>query len=174
MTTPPGFLRPLRHSDRAEALAAHAELAAEGFDFLLGYDDGDDWDGYLELLAAQERGERLPRGSVPHTFRVADDGGTLVGRVSIRHELNAYLAAIGGHIGYAVRPGARRRGHAGRILREALEVAAGLGIPAALLTCDEDNVGSVRTIEAAGGVFEDAIELVPGVAKRRYWVETRP
>ena len=41
------------------------------------------------------------------------------------------------------------------------------GIDPALVTCDDDNVGSVRVIEAAGGVLED----VRGV-KRRYWVPT--
>ena len=43
----------------------------------------------------------------------------------------------------------------------------GLGIDPALVTCDEDNTGSIRVIEAAGGVLED----VRGV-KRRYWVPT--
>jgi len=35
------------------------------------------------------------------------------------------------------------------------------------VTCDDDNVASVRVIEACGGVLED----VRGV-KRRYWVPT--
>ena len=36
-----------------------------------------------------------------------------------------------------------------------------------LLTCDEDNVGSRRTIENAGGVYEDTRK-----GKRRYWIAT--
>ena len=36
-----------------------------------------------------------------------------------------------------------------------------------LVTCDVDNVGSRRVIEANGGVLED----VRG-AKRRYWIPT--
>jgi predicted acetyltransferase len=47
---------------------------------------------------------------VPSTFLVAEVGGALVARTSIRHELNEHLAALGGHIGYGVRPGHRRRG----------------------------------------------------------------
>lgn len=37
---------------------------------------------------------------------------------------------------------------------------------------DDDNLGSIRTIEASGGVLED-VRWFPGaaVAKRRYWVE---
>lgn len=165
-------LRPPRPGDRDEALAAHAELAAEGFDFLLGYDDGMAWGEYLELLAAQERGARLPRRLVPHTFLLAESGGRVVGRVSVRHELNAALSAIGGHIGYAVRPADRRRGHARAILRGALEAAAGFGIAEALVTCDEGNAGSVRTIEGAGGVLEDSVELAPGFRTLRYWIPT--
>ena len=53
------------------------------------------------------------------------------------------------------------------MLKAALPWALGLGIDPALVTCDEDNAGSVGVIEAAGGVLED----VRGI-KRRYWVPT--
>lgn len=53
------------------------------------------------------------------------------------------------------------------MLRAALPWALELGIDPALVTCDDDNVGSIRVIEAAGGELED----VRG-DKRRYWVAT--
>jgi predicted acetyltransferase len=34
-----------------------------------------------------------------------------------------------------------------------------------LVTCDEDNVGSRRTIEGNGGRYEDSRQ-----GKRRYWI----
>jgi len=71
---------------------------------------------------------------VPATFLLARVGGDLVGRVSIRHELNDFLAEFGGHIGYAVRPQFRRRGHATEILRQALVVARGEGVERVLVT----------------------------------------
>jgi predicted acetyltransferase len=41
-----------------------------------------------------------------------------------------------------------------------------------LVTCDDDNVGSIRTIENNGGVLEN---VVTGpdleVPKRRYWID---
>lgn len=83
------------------------------------------------------------------------------------HRLNDLLLDVGGHIGYDVRPSARRRGHATAMLRGALPWANGLGIDRVLVTCDDDNVGSIRVIEAAGGELEDVRE-----AKRRYWVPT--
>jgi predicted acetyltransferase len=60
---------------------------------------------------------------VPATFLVAEVDRALVGRVSIRHELNAFLADVGGHIGYGVRPRYRGRGFATEILRQALVIA---------------------------------------------------
>jgi len=62
---------------------------------------------------------------------------------------------MGGHIGYDVRPSARRRGHATAMLRMGLIVARGLGIKRALVTCDVGNVGSRAVIERSGGVLED-------------------
>lgn len=53
------------------------------------------------------------------------------------------------------------------MLRAVLPLARDLGIDAALLTCDADNLASRRTIERNGGVLED----VRG-QKQRYWVPT--
>lgn len=98
--------------------------------------------------------------------------GKIVGRVSLRHELNDFLLREGGHIGYGVVPSERRKGYAKEILRQTLELASRLGIKRVLLTCDDNNEGSSRTIEAHAGKLENKI-LEPGmsVAKRRYWID---
>ena len=166
------MLRRLGAGDEEQALAAHAELSAEGFDFLLDYDVGQDFAGYLAGLEAAERGENLAPGRVPSTFLVAEVDELLVGRVSLRHELTPMLATIGGHIGFGVRPGFRGRGYAGVLLAGALGRAAELGIDQVLVTCDETNHASAAVIERAGGIHEDTVELLPGHSKRRYWVGT--
>ncbi len=108
---------------------------------------------------------------MPATFLVAVAEGQIVGRVSIRHVLNAYLAEVGGHIGYGVRPGFRRRGYATAMLRQSLAVASSIGL--VLVICDDDNVGSAKVIENCGGVLENIAAGRDGsVPKRRYWVET--
>lgn len=106
-----------------------------------------------------------PAGFVPCTELWMTDGDEYLGRISIRHQLTDLLFTWGGHIGYAVRPSARRRGYATAALRTVLPLCAELGIDPVLVTCDPDNVGSRRTIEVNGGVYEDTRE-----GKRRYWV----
>ncbi len=108
---------------------------------------------------------------MPATFLVADVGGQIVGRTSIRHELNEFLAREGGHIGYGVVAQHRRRGYATEILHHSLIVARAVGIDRVLVTCDEGNVGSATVIERCGGVFESLVETDGGPAKRRYWID---
>lgn len=62
-------------------------------------------------------------------------------------------ANVLGHIGYAVVPWKRRRGHATRALAQLLPVARQEGLPYVDLTTDPGNVASQRVIEANGGVL---------------------
>ena len=106
-------------------------------------------------------------GHVPCTYLWIVEGSTFLGSLAIRHELNDFLLNEGGHIGYSVRPSARRHGHAAKALADALPIARELGIQRVLLTCDEDNAGSRATIEKNGGSYEDTRN-----GKRRYWIDT--
>jgi predicted acetyltransferase len=121
---------------------------------------------YVAALRAQALEDTpRPTGFVPSTtlWWVEDD--RYLGRLAIRHRLTPNLLELGGHIGYDVRPSARRRGHATAMLRAALPVTRALGIDSALVTCDVTNVASRRVIEANGGVFDDRRGT-----KLRFWV----
>lgn len=124
-----------------------------------------------ELLA--DTTAELPEGAVRNDLYWICDDGEVIGFLSFRHELNAFLREIGGHIGYAVRASRRRQGYAAAALRLGLDRAREIGLERVLITCDDDNVASYRTIEGVGGVLQD-VRLLPehgDVALRRYWVE---
>ena len=117
------------------------------------------------LAGLREPDAPRPENYVPSTVRWMADGDEYLGQISVRHELTELLLTWGGHIGYSVRPSARRRGIATAALRMILPTCAELGIDPVLVTCDPDNVGSRRAIERNGGVYEDTRS-----GKRRYWV----
>ncbi|WP_327633567.1 GNAT family N-acetyltransferase [Kribbella sp. NBC_00482] len=98
------------------------------------------------------------------------EDGVYLGAISLRHALNEKLLEGGGHIGYGVRPSARGRGLATWALGAVLDQARVRGMDRVLITCDDDNVASARTIERNGGVLEDVRDTWLG-RTRRYWIE---
>ena len=100
-----------------------------------------------------------------------------LGAIQLRHRLNPFLAELGGHIGFGIRPSARRQGLAGFALGGVLPQARGLGLTRVLLVCHESNIGSARSIERNGGVLErvrqpDDYARGHGFDQplRRYWI----
>lgn len=167
---------------RQSFLAAMAEFRAEGRgdpaddtmngseirEFGHRWSMPDGFRAYVDWLVSQALTDTpRPDGYVPSTtlWWVRDD--RYLGRVAIRHRLTPQLCEVGGHIGYDVRPSARRRGHATAMLRGALPVARELGIESALVTCDVDNLASRKVIERNGGVQADRRG-----DKLRFWVPT--
>ncbi len=164
-------LRGLRTSDEAVFAAAHAQLAAEGYDFGHHYRPGMQWADYLRAVSDHAIGRNLPERFVPSTFLLAEVDGVVVGRTSIRHELNEFLNNFGGHIGYAVLPEHRRKGYATEILRQSVGIANAMGIEKVLVTCDDNNLGSIKTIENGGGVLDNVVAMPPNnTPRRRYWI----
>jgi predicted acetyltransferase len=176
----PMLLRPTA-AVRESFLAALDEFRAEGrlgehdrtglaFETRDLAPDADDaaFDAHAAMLRNRSNEEApRPEGWVPDTLLWYVDGSEWIGRLDIRHRLTPFLLEAGGHIGYDVRPSMRRRGYATAMLREALPIAADLGIDPALITCRFDNVGSRKVIEANGGVFEDQRGDI-----LRFWIPT--
>lgn len=120
--------------------------------------------GWLEEAAADFAGFVARRRAVrelwgvPVTERWFVDGTDYLGTVIVRHRLTPALERVGGHIGYHVVPGHRRRGHATQMLAQAKLVCRELGLWEVLVTCAEDNLGSRRVIEANGGVLDRIVD----------------
>ena len=124
---------------------------------------------FVRMVDDQRHGRAIDVNWVESTWLIADVDEVVVGRASIRFELNDHLLNEGGHIGYAVRPGHRRLGYATEILRQSLIVARAGGVQQVLVTCDDHNIGSATVIESNGGVLENIVDI-DGVALRRYWI----
>ena len=135
---------------------------------------------YLKKIKQDEAVINLPIGRVPQTIywlmqKQADGQLIWIGRVAIRHQLNDHLRTIGGHVGYVIRPSTRRQGYGVQLLALTLEKIRqsqpALDTPQALLTCDEDNLGSKRIIEKNGGVLSASTQQKPPLARKLlYWV----
>ncbi len=117
---------------------------------------------------------KIDAGRVPSSHFWLIDAGQYVGELNIRPEMNEELAKWGGNIGYEIRPSKRRQGLGKRILELGLLLAPSFGLKRVLLTCDADNVASLKIIEHNGGKFENEIEgELRGkfTHRRRYWIE---
>ncbi len=100
--------------------------------------------------------------------------GRIVGMIDLRRRFNDFLAEYAGNIGYSVRPDERRKGYAAWMLAHVLLETAKIGLNRVLVTCEEDNEGSRRTIEKNGGVYERSTYLESeNVMLRRYWIEVK-
>jgi predicted acetyltransferase len=130
----------------------------------------EDW---LEKLRAYSSEETVPEGKVPATqFLSVNEENRVVGMLDLRHRLNEFLMQRGGHIGYSVHPDFRRQGIATRQLALGLEEAKKRGLTRVLITCDQDNIGSARTIQKNGGVLENEVfDPYDKTLVQRYWVE---
>ncbi len=169
------ILRSLKQNDEDAFIEAlNSWDSSSGFLFAQGFEVGMNFSDYIELLEANKKGQRLPQGYVPASIFCAFVGTEIVGRLAVRHELNDFLLKVGGHIGYGVVPKFRKMGYAKQMLSLAIPIAEALGIKQALVTCDDDNIASVKTIEGCGGILENKLDLGAGKAlKRRYWIDTK-
>jgi len=135
----------------------------------------DDFDAFVARLEAHARGEDVEGFVANTTFWLVRDDVEVVAVSNLRHALTDALRREGGHIGYGVRPTARRRGFATEILGRTLEHARTLGISEALLTCGDWNAASIGVILRRGGRYLSE-EWIPERSEvvRRYLVDTTP
>jgi predicted acetyltransferase len=129
---------------------------------------------YQELLKRVELDELNlidPKTRVPaSTYMLIDQSNEIYGFINIRHRLNDDLLLYNGNIGYGIKPSKRLQGYGKLILKLGLEKAKELGLHKVLITCNEENIASRKTIEANHGVLENKIFKTDGYILR-YWID---
>ncbi len=106
------------------------------------------------------------KGFVPQTIFWLFEDDKPVGISKMRHYLTEKLRIRGGHIGYGIIEEKRNRGFGRILLKKALEEIRIIGVYNVLITCDMNNNGSRKVIEANNGKLEDIVEN-----ECRYWIE---
>jgi predicted acetyltransferase len=123
------------------------------------------------LIEASNPEAPLPEGGVHCTYRWITEDDQVLGGIALRHELSEHPSAEVGHIGFGIRPSARRRGLATWALRQMLTEATTVDLEQVLVVCAVENIASARTIERCGGVLEDVRQDNRG-SFRRYWIRS--
>jgi len=132
--------------------------------------ENSDYKIWLENVCNIQSKRTCPPGLVPaDLFFLSNKEDELLGAIQIRHDLNEYLLNYGGHIGYGVRPSKRQQGYAKRMLKLGLLRCKDLGLKKVLVTCNEENFKSEKTIIANGGVYEN-MQHDGQYNKKRYWI----
>jgi len=127
---------------------------------------------YVQKLIDQSKGRNLPSGWIPHTTYWITDNDEFIGVIDLRHKLTPALEKYGGQIGYAIRPAKKKRGYGTKALRMLLPLAAKMGIKKLLITCDTNNIASIKIIESNGGILQDEVQNEGRESlTRRYWLE---
>ncbi|MEH1098260.1 GNAT family N-acetyltransferase [Micromonospora sp. CPCC 205561] len=143
-------------------------LHEDGFG-LTGDDDVDSPAGFASWVHERVRldhpaGDPCPEEKHGSPRWIVEDARVL-GAIALRHRSDDET----GHLGYGVRPSARRRGLASWALGEMLGEARALGLDRVLIVCLAENVASARMIERAGGVLA-GIDGTAHAPVRRYWI----
>ena len=128
------------------------------------------FDQLQQKWSEEQTDKMFELGFVPATlYFLVNENGRVLGAIHLRHVLNERLLQNGGHIGYGVRPSERGRGYASIMLNMLLNKLRDKDYTKVLLTCDDDNISSYKTIESNNGVLENKVEF-EGELTRRYWI----
>ena len=104
-------------------------------------------------------------GCIPQRWKSLSDGRPRTELISAMYNVFGF----GGHIGYTIRPSERRKGYGIIQLEKALEKCNDLNIDKVLITCNEENIASAKTIEKCYGEYENTVHMRDETL-RRYWI----
>lgn len=118
-------------------------------------------------------------GHVPYYhFRILVADGADVGHINFRVGDTDHVRSFAGHIGFGVLESCRGHGYAFQACNAIAPLVRSI-VETVIITCDPENIASIRTIERLGATFIDEVAVPPNDPhyeqgsrfKRRYvWV----
>ena len=123
-----------------------------GFEFFTNFDTISDGEITLRISQKYQGDDEL----LPFYYYDICVGDIAVGKISVRIG-NNYHSYYNGNIGYEIDKEYRGNNYAYNACKLVLQVAKAHGMNELILTCDESNIASYKTIEKLGA---DLIEIV--------------
>ena len=132
----------------------------------------DNFTEYVEKLAKEEVAAQKPEWSTATKY-FAFINGAVVGEISCRWQIEkGILLEWGGHIGYGVAPDFRGYHFAEKMVEFVLPEYRKRQILQVMISADKGNLASRKTIEAAGGLLENIVEVDTNEICR-YWIDVK-
>ena len=115
----------------------------------------EDFEEFVTDLTNSSKGINLQDGWAPCScYWLVDDSGEVIGVIRIRHRVDSDFLQMIGHIGYEIKSSRRKEGYGRKLLELGLTEARKMGLEKVLITCDEDNIASLRIIQKFNGKYK--------------------
>lgn len=125
---------------------------------------------WLELVLSIEKDKLRNNVHASTFFSIRKFDNKIIGSIQLRHSLTSELEQHGGHIGYGIRPSERRKGYGKQQLLLVLDEARNLKIPKVMISCDKDNIPSIKTAISCGGILT-CENVYEGKEQLIYWID---
>ncbi|NCA67546.1 MAG: GNAT family N-acetyltransferase [Clostridia bacterium] len=158
--------------DFKDEMLSFGDIEFNGCGRLEQYSSFEEWKDHLDSYADRNKMDPSCGLVEGRQYMLFDtEKKRVLGMANVRHYLNDFLMNLGGHIGYSIRPTERGKGYGTLQLKLALEKLKEIGVNDVLVTCDDDNTASYKTIESCGGTLENKVYSDKyGCFIRRYWI----
>lgn len=102
-------------------------------------------------------------GQVPaYLFNITLPDETPIGQIDLRLGINESLVMYGGQIGYGIDKPYRGHGYAAQACELLRGLALDFGFEQLWVTCNPDNIASIKTCERLGATLVDQVDVPEG------------